>query len=353
MRVAALVAAVAIAFADSAIVVLALPDLLRQYDVSINAVAWVVTAYNLAVAAGAIALRRLEPARLALGGSAGFAAASLACAVAPDVWSLIAFRAVQGVAAAALLVGALPVLRSLAVRHGTALWAGAGVFGAALGPALGGALTDVFSWRAIFYAQAPVGALGALGALRLRAAAAAPRERASRLAAVSLALCSAALVGLLFLAVVQLVDVWRLSPLRAGAVVSAIPAATLVAAPLAARAGGAAGAVLLAGGLAGMAFLPGGSLAWVVASLAVAGLGYGIVMGPLTAAVGGATAVWIRHAGLVAGLLVVTPLLTSDLTRAANKAELRGISTALDAAAPAETKLRLAIDLAPLLARPP
>jgi hypothetical protein len=102
-----------------------------------------------------------------------------------------------------------------------------------------------------------------------------------------------------------------------------------------------------------MAFLPSGSLAWVVASLAVAGLGFGIVMGPLTAAVGGATAVWIRHAGFVAGLLVVTPLLTSDLTRAANKAELRGISTALDAAAPAETKLRLAIDLAPLLARPP
>jgi hypothetical protein len=102
-----------------------------------------------------------------------------------------------------------------------------------------------------------------------------------------------------------------------------------------------------------MAFLPGGSLGWVVASLAVAGLGFGIVMGWLTTAVGGATAVWIRHAGLVAGLLVVTPLLTSDLTSAASKAELRGISTALDAPAPTATKLRLAIDLAPLLARPP
>jgi MFS transporter len=354
LRVAALVAAVAIAFADSAIVVLALPDLLRQYDVSIDAAAWVVTAYNLAVAAGAIALRRLDPARLALGGSAGFAVASLACAIAPDVWSLIAFRAVQGFAGAALLVGALPVLRSLAPRRGTGLWAGAGVFGAALGPALGGALTESFSWRAIFWAQAPVGALGAAAALRLRTGGgAAVGIRASRVAAASLVLCSAALVGLLFLAVVQLVDVWRLSPLRAGAVVSAIPLATLAAAPLAARAGPAAGAVLLAAGLAGMAFLPSGSLAWVVAALAVAGLGFGLVMPRLTTAVGGSTAVWIRHAGLVAGLLAVTPLLTSDLITAADKAELRGISTALDAPAPAKTKLRLAIDLAPLLARPP
>src|SRR5262249_41583799 len=47
LRLAALVAAVAIAFADSAIVVLALPDLLAQYDVSINGVAWVVTSYNI------------------------------------------------------------------------------------------------------------------------------------------------------------------------------------------------------------------------------------------------------------------------------------------------------------------
>src|SRR5439155_16264734 len=145
LRLAALVAAVAIAFADSAIVVLALPDLLRQYDVSITSVAWVVTAYNVAVALGALALgRRFDPARLALVGGVAFVASSLLCAIAPSVWLLIAFRALQGVAAAALLVGSLPVMRSLAPSRGAALWAGAGVFGAALGPALGGALTEVF-----------------------------------------------------------------------------------------------------------------------------------------------------------------------------------------------------------------
>jgi hypothetical protein len=49
---------------------------------------------------------------------------------------------------------------------------------------------------------------------------------------------------------------------------------------------------------------------------------------------------------------VITPLLTSDLTAAGQKAELRGISTVLDAPVPAESKVRLAVDLAPVLATP-
>jgi hypothetical protein len=350
-RSGALVAAVAIAFADSSIVVLAIPELLRQYDVSINAVAWVVTGYNIALALGALALRRFDPTLLALYGSVGFVVASLACAVAPEVWVLIAFRVVQGVAGAALLVGTLPVLASLSSR-GVSLWASAGVFGAALGPALGGALTETFSWRAIFYAQAPVAALAAVALVGMRTAVVPEPPPRRPLAGVALAFVSAALVGVLFLAIVQLVDVWRLSPLRAGAVVSVIPLATLAAAPFAARAG-AAGGVLLGAGLAGMAFVPSGSVVWVVVALALAGLGFGLIMPGLTRATTGATAVWIRHAGLVAGLLVITPLLTSDLTSAADKAKLRGISTTLDAPASAGTKLRLAIDLAPILSRPP
>jgi hypothetical protein len=89
-----------------------------------------------------------------------------------------------------------------------------------------------------------------------------------------------------------------------------------------------------------------------LAVLATAGLGFGLIMPGLTRTTTGATAVWIRHAGLVAGLLVITPLLTADLTSAGEKAELRGIATTLDAPASARTKLRLAVDLAPMLTRP-
>ena len=141
------------------------PTSSASFDVSIAAVSWVVTSYNLALAIAALALvrggTRRDPRRLALAGGSIFLAASLACAAAPEIWSLVASRTVQGIGAALLLVGALPLARRLAPTpsRGTALWTGASVFGAALGPALGGVLTEAFGWRAIFVAQAPVAAL--------------------------------------------------------------------------------------------------------------------------------------------------------------------------------------------------
>lgn len=377
LALAALLAAVAVAFADSSIVVLALPDLLRRFDVSITSVAWVVTAYNLSLAVVALAYSRTRPAalpapRAARLGALVFLVASLGCAAAPSAWLLVGCRVVQGAGAALLLVGALPLIRSLARtrQRGTALWAGAGVLGAALGPALGGALTDVAGWRAIFLAQAPVAAFALVAALAVGAGGAdlAPLERTAgpkrHAASVALALASAALVGLLFLAVVQLVDVWRLTPLAAAAVVSVIPVATLLAQPVASRLAGAepAGAVLLATGLAGMAFLPARNVLWVIAALAIAGAGLGLLLPGLTQRVladagpsadGAAHTVWIRHAGLVAGILLLTPLLTADLTAAGQDAKLRGISVVLDAPVSLTAKARLALDVAPVLARPP
>jgi MFS family permease len=377
LGLAALLAAVGVIFADSSIVVLALPDLFRQFDASIAAVSWAVTAYNLALAIVALLCSRarfaaLSPARGAQLGLLVFLAASLGGAVSSSLWLLVGLRALQGAGAALFLVSALPLIRSLASspQQGTALWAGAGVFGAALGPALGGALTDLFSWRAIFFAQVPVAAL-ALAVVLSRAAPAAdlaPLERMPgphrRGASLALALASAALVGLLFLAVLQLIDVWRLSPLAAAGVVSVIPIATFVAQPLAGRLASpaATGAILLAAGLAGMGFLPARNVLWVIAVLTVAGAGLGLFLPALTQRVlcaagpstaGAAYTVWVRHAGLVAGILLLTPLLTADLSSAAQSAKLRGISVVLNAPVSIETKARLAYDIAPTLAQPP
>ena len=128
LALAALLALVAVAFADSSVVVLALPALLRQFDVSITSVAWVVTAYNLALAVVAFAYARAgsrsrEAARTAYVGGVVFLVASLACAVASSVWLLVGFRVVQGAGAAVLLVGSLPLIRRLAStpQRGTAL----------------------------------------------------------------------------------------------------------------------------------------------------------------------------------------------------------------------------------------
>ena len=88
-----------------------------------------------------------------------FAGASLACGFAPDRSSvLVAARAVQGVAGAAIVCAALDLLSDAAGADAPAarIWAIAGVLGAALGPAVGGILTQLLGWESIFFVQAPV-----------------------------------------------------------------------------------------------------------------------------------------------------------------------------------------------------
>ena len=117
---ASVAAIVAIAFADSSIVVLGLPQLYTQFDTSIIGVSWIVTSYNAAVAVTALALvffvHRLR-ARLVFGvGVSLFLAATIACAASRRACAfLIAARSVQGVGAGLLLAGAL------AARHGGGL----------------------------------------------------------------------------------------------------------------------------------------------------------------------------------------------------------------------------------------
>src|SRR6188472_3237065 len=103
------VAAVGVAFADSSIVVLALPELYTRFDTTIEGVSWVVTAYNVAVAVAALGMvlfvHRLRAVTVLAVGLLVFTAASIACALAGSLEFLIAARSVQGVGAALLLAG--------------------------------------------------------------------------------------------------------------------------------------------------------------------------------------------------------------------------------------------------------
>ena len=194
-----LLIAVAVAFADSSIVVLAVPEILADLDVDVDTASWVITAYNLAVTVAALLLlavgRRLGARVRAAVGFVTFGLASAGCALADSIGPLIAFRAVQGAAAALVLVSALSLLGG---RHAVRAWILAATVGLAAGPALGGLLTELFTWRSIFVVQAPLVAIG-LVALRSQATVL-PRQPARRarhawLADVVLAALSAALVG--------------------------------------------------------------------------------------------------------------------------------------------------------------
>ncbi|MGH8791659.1 MAG: MFS transporter, partial [Stackebrandtia sp.] len=235
--------AVGMAFADASIVALALPSVYEEFHTTIVGVSWVLTAYALVVAVAAVvvavAAHRMRPIVAYVAGLALFAVASTVCGLSGDLTWLIVGRCLQGAGAAALLGGALAVLGTTTSRkRGTLLWGLSAGIGLAVGPALGGALTTVFDWRAIFLVQAPI-ALAAIAAAadpRARAAVDAPaRSRVNPLPHLGSAFLFSGLVGALFLSVLLIIEVWRFTPLAGAAVVSALPAAMLLSRPVATR----------------------------------------------------------------------------------------------------------------------
>jgi MFS family permease len=335
-----LIVAVALAAADSAIVVLAVPQLLAHFGRSIPSTAWVVTAYNLAAAiAGAVVVvtaSRLRTRRLLVTGLVVFAAATIGCAVATSLSMLVTLRAVQGVGGALVLAGAF-------VELGPAVWAAAAAIGAAAGPALGGTLTQVFDWRAIFVAQAPVALAAIVAAVKADDVPLRTRGIGRADATAAVALISGALVGALFLAVVLLVEGHGFSPLAAAAMVSILPVAALVVRRRFPSTSVAAGVVMLAGGLALFSVAP-GSIAVNVAALVACGAGLGACLPP-TSEDAGISGVASRHAGIVLGLLLLAPMLNDDLSHNADSAKTKGIVLVLKAPVPLLDKIPLTIDL--------
>lgn len=361
---------VGLVLADSAIVTLALPEMLQELDASVAQVAWVLISYNLVLGALAVpaALRRVRahPRALAAVGIAVFAGASAWCAAAPTIEVLIAARCVQALGGAFALVGALELLVArMGEQRGVAAWVTAGVVGTAAGPVAGGLLTEAISWQAIFIAQVPFAALAVPAALAVREPVPAdgPAEdpdTAHRPVVghnVTLGLLSAALTAALFLLVLLLVEGWRHSPAMAALTVSVIPVAALVAQPLARwlqpppDVEVAVGCLLVAGGLVGLALPPSADLIWTVAPQALVGLGLGLSVDQLTyRAMEGRRprarhAAWTissRHLGVVVGLAILTPVFTADLLDAEEPATEAIASLVLDAPLQPQDKIELA-----------
>jgi predicted MFS family arabinose efflux permease len=370
---AALSLVVAVVLGDAGVVTLALPEILRDFGATVWGVAWVLISFNLVLAFAAIPAARLcvrrNPIAAMTGGLLVFAATTTVCAVAPSPGVLIAARALQAAGGAVVIVAGLELLVTATgeERLGAQRWAAAGVAGAALGPVAGGLLTSAFSWRAIFVVQIPLVliALPALTALRGRVAwqdsdlPTAP-DRPHVLANLALALLSAALTAALFLLVLLLVDGWRRSPALTAIAVTAVPVAALAAGRVfrGVRAGtrseAVAGSVLIAGGLTGLALLPGARLVWTLAPQVLIGLGLGLAVDSLTVAalhdripraLHGGWTIAARHAGVVIGLAILTPIFTADLHHAETPAKEAIARLVLDAPLPGSTKLDLAQQL--------
>jgi EmrB/QacA subfamily drug resistance transporter len=153
-----------VVFLDGTVVNVALPAISEGLDVGLAGQQWVVEAYTLALVAlllvGGSLGDQFGRRRMFVMGLVSFAACSALCAVAPSADLLIGARALQGIAGALLVPGSLAIVastfegeaRGKAVGTWTA-WTG---IATVLGPAGGGALIGVLSWRAIFWVNIPL-----------------------------------------------------------------------------------------------------------------------------------------------------------------------------------------------------
>jgi EmrB/QacA subfamily drug resistance transporter len=160
---------------DNTVVNVALPSIQRDLDADLSELEWIVSGYALAFAALMLIGGKLADAygrRLVFVlGIVVFTLASLACGLSTTSEMLIAARVLQGAGAALMSPATLSIIAATFPprQRGTAIgiWAGVSALALAIGPLVGGLLTDNASWHWIFFVNVPVGILGIVASFLL------------------------------------------------------------------------------------------------------------------------------------------------------------------------------------------
>jgi EmrB/QacA subfamily drug resistance transporter len=157
---------------DNTVVNVALPSIRKDLGIGISELEWVVNAYALTfgvlLLTGGKLADLLGRRAIFIAGLVIFTGASLWCGLAGGAESLIAARTVQGVGAALMNPATLSIITATFPprQRGMAIgiWAGVSALALAIGPLLGGVLTDKINWSWIFFINIPIGVFGVLAA---------------------------------------------------------------------------------------------------------------------------------------------------------------------------------------------
>ena len=171
---------------DVTIVNVALPSIGRDLHSSLSGMQWIMDSYTLVVAsfllmAGSLS-DRYGRRRTFQTGLTLFTLGSILCSMAPSIGGLIGFRALQGLGASMLNPVALSIITNTfqepkARARAVGVWGAVSGISLALGPLLGGALTETIGWRSIFWINAPIGLAAFLLAARFVPESKAPHAR--------------------------------------------------------------------------------------------------------------------------------------------------------------------------------
>lgn len=348
--------AAGLALADSSLVALALPDIRVQLNADVPDLAAVIGVYVAVLAAGlypAAALsRRIGAAKTGAIGFLILGLASVGCAKANSIEALWAFRALQALGGAAGVLAAFDLLDAggQAGREERHLWIAAAVFGTAAGPALGGILTELLSWRWIFAVQLPIGAIGAAGCLATSIPL--PTHHSSPFKwkpLIALALLAGGLTAVLFTLVLQLVAGWSISPIVAALVVSILPASAIATSywtKIEAGPRAALGCLMVGIGTLCLGFNYGASIFLTIPAQVIAGVGMGLALPALTgellpekSAADSARLLTARHLGIVVALIAIAWLVNNSLGPSVVKAEQQAVAALLDSTVSPAAKL--------------
>jgi EmrB/QacA subfamily drug resistance transporter len=160
---------------DNTVVNVALPAIQRDLGADLSSLQWIVTGYALSFAALMLTGGKLADAYgrrfIFIVGIVIFTVSSLACGIADSDSMLIGARVIQGAGAALMNPATLSIIAATFPPHqrGTAIgiWAGVSALALAIGPLVGGLLTDHLSWHWIFYVNVPIGVLAVVASFLL------------------------------------------------------------------------------------------------------------------------------------------------------------------------------------------